>query len=160
MSRPLIEKVTIDKHRFLEILKDQGYTITGLAQEPEIGVNEKTIRRGLDSGYIGKYLLNRIALYTCIEIDELRGVKDYKFQFPNGRPYRRKPRPRKNNRYALTWEQVFDDFCERHPILAKQVLHWEVADILTIKILTRDWYWRTYNYETKELIVVQEPAEE
>ena len=55
----------------------------------------------------------------------------------------------------LTWEDVYRDFKSRHPKLGKTALGFEPYSYATILIMFPDRVRRTYDYDTKKLIIVK-----
>lgn len=46
----------------------------------------------------------------------------------------------------ITWDVIYKDFKQRHPILSKQVLRWWPVDYLTIQIKLKDGSELVYYY--------------
>jgi septum formation topological specificity factor MinE len=77
MSNKKITKVTVNKERFIEVLKYRKCSIRELGRAySDIGRTEKTIRRCLQSGEMPPELLDVIAKYLNIHPDYLSGVYD------------------------------------------------------------------------------------
>lgn len=76
MSNQTINKLPVDKQRFIEILKLKGLSIRKLGNIDAIRRTEKTIRRYLDEGVISADLLNTIAKYLDVSSDYLSGAID------------------------------------------------------------------------------------
>ena len=79
MGNKPARKVTINKDRFMEVLKQRNCSIRKLGEAyEEIERTEKTIRRCLDIGEMPPDLLNKIAKYLDVHPDYLSGVYDDK----------------------------------------------------------------------------------
>ena len=77
MANKEVKKVSINKERFLEVLRYRKCSIRELGRAYfEIGRTEKTIRRCLMSGEMPPDVLNGIAKYLDIHPDYLSGVYD------------------------------------------------------------------------------------
>ncbi|MCD8367157.1 MAG: hypothetical protein LUC48_03930 [Clostridiales bacterium] len=77
MGNKKVQKVSINKERFLEVLHLRNCSIRKLGNAyEEIGRTEKTIRRCLDAGEMSPDLLNRIAKYLNVHPDYLSGKYD------------------------------------------------------------------------------------
>lgn len=50
----------------------------------------------------------------------------------------------------ITWKKVVNDFKERHPKKAKQVVYWRPQDLATVLIYLKDGTKLYYNYDTHE----------
>ena len=79
MGNKSVQKVPVNKERFMEVLRLRNCSIRKLGEAyEEIGRTEKTIRRCLDNGEMPPELLNRIAKYLDIHPDYLSGIYDDK----------------------------------------------------------------------------------
>lgn len=77
MANKSSKKVSINKQRFLEVLKMRNCSIRKLGEAYEqIERTEKTIRRCLNNGEMPPDLLERIAKYLNVHPDYLSGVYD------------------------------------------------------------------------------------
>ena len=77
MANKSSKKVSINKQRFLEVLKLRNCSIRKLGEAYEqIERTEKTIRRCLNNGEMPPDLLERIAKYLNVHPDYLSGVYD------------------------------------------------------------------------------------
>jgi lambda repressor-like predicted transcriptional regulator len=73
MGTKQLEKHNVEKEIFVSVIREKGYSIRKLGTVPQIGYDEKTIRRALNSGRITKNLVKNIADFLGVSIFELTG---------------------------------------------------------------------------------------
>lgn len=56
----------------------------------------------------------------------------------------------------ITWDVIFRDFKKNNPEYAKRVWHWRPHDYATIVLYLNNRNKATYNYDTKEIHLLQE----
>lgn len=79
MANRETKKVTINRDRFIEVLKEKHTSIRELGRAyEEIDRTEKTIRNCLNHGKMPEELLDNIARYLKVHPDYLSGVEDEK----------------------------------------------------------------------------------
>lgn len=60
--------------------------------------------------------------------------------------------------HKITWDVIYQDFRDNHPKLAKKAIHYEPYNYAMILIKSYDkgeCVRMTYNYDTKELLVLK-----
>ena len=56
----------------------------------------------------------------------------------------------------ITWNAIFQDFKKNNPEYAKRVWHWQPYDYATVVLYLSNRNKATYNYDTKEIRLLQE----
>lgn len=74
------KKVQIRRDTFLRIIREKGYTVDSLGEQPEIERSGKTIQRSLSSGEMSPDLLDRIGRFLDVDPTYLSGEYDRKFE--------------------------------------------------------------------------------